>query len=285
MGDFHLVSLEIASDREQLEAALSALDEIGPGETVVFPEGIAATGEGAIEAWKQLCRRAHERSCNVVTSLNLPPELLEDLPGRDPLERYEGVVVFTRFGDVHVPQAKLYTDRFQHDPKVDDYAVASYSRNNVVRLDWDDRVLSARFFLSADLATIERFSPADLECDLFIVLGRFTNGAENAAERMIRRALQEGAARTSFLVNAFDAGLRSTAQKVEAVFDGVHFGQVAKQWSSPRAMRGAFVLYDESKVRSWKDLSRFSIKRRMPVSKRSWERPVELGQYPVTIML
>ena len=50
MGDFHLVSLEIASDKEQLEAAMVALDEVDRGETIVFPEGIAATAEGAIEA-------------------------------------------------------------------------------------------------------------------------------------------------------------------------------------------------------------------------------------------
>ncbi len=285
VGDFHLISLEMASDAEQLDAAMNALDEVEPNETVVFPEGIATTGDGAIEAWKELCKKARERSINIITSLNLGPELLEDLPGRDPLERYHAVVMFTRFGDVHVPQAKLLTDRFQHDPKLDDFAVVPYSRNNVVRLDWDERVLTARFFLSSDLATIARFSPAELECDLFIVLGRFTNGAELAAERTIRRALEEGAARSTFLVNAFDAGLRSAATRVEEVYDGVHFGRVAKEWASPRAMRGAFVTYEDAKVRSWRDLSRLSSKRRMPVCKRSWERPVELGLYPVTIMM
>ncbi len=285
MGDFHLVSLEIASDKEQLDAAMVALDEVDRGETIVFPEGIAATAEGAIEAWKALCRRARERSCNIVTSLNLGPELAEDLPGRDTLERYQALVIFTRFGDVHVPQAKLITDRFQHDPKVAEFAVASYTRNNLVRLDWDDRVLTARFFLSADLATVARFSPAELECDLFIVLGRFASGAELAAERIIRRALTEGAARSSFLVNAFDAGLKPTAAKVEEVFDGVHFGAIKAEWASPRAMRGAFVVYDDPKVKAWKDLSRLSIKRRIPVSRHAWERPVELGQYPVTIMM
>ena len=84
IADFHLVALQLGSEEQMLERALSALDDVDAGETVFFPEYLAWTPRGSGRAFARLIALAQARNINIVTSLNVGPDLHEDLPGRDP---------------------------------------------------------------------------------------------------------------------------------------------------------------------------------------------------------
>src|SRR5205814_7668736 len=117
---------------------------------------------------------------------NLGGELVPDLPGADPALRYNAVAVFTRHGDVHVPQAKITPQSFEMDAAFDGpgIAVSGYGRLNIVELDVDDELVRARFLVCSDVALLGRFTPRELASDLLIVMGNFAVGAEKHASRL-----------------------------------------------------------------------------------------------------
>src|SRR5204863_7364684 len=117
--------------------------------------------------------------------------------------------------------------------------VAGYDRINRVRLDWQDALIEARFVICSDLALFVQLSPADLECDLLVVLGNFAYGAERAASRLLGHAIAAGAARTTLHVNAFhlprDPKQPALAFKVEEVLDATKRVKPPAKWPNPRS--------------------------------------------------
>jgi hypothetical protein len=289
--DFHLLSLQLGDEPEMLERALAALVAVEPGETAFLPESLAWTPSGAGRAFARLIAFAQERNINIVTTLNLGPDLLEDLPGRDPQARYNAVVVFTRHGAVHVPQAKIAPQSFETNAALDGpgIGVAPYGRLNRVTLDLDDDLVEARFVVSSDLMALQRWTPAALRCDLLVVLGHFPHGAEEKASRLLGRALAAGAAGTALQVNGFDVPARPRRQPlalaVEEVLDATRAARPRARWPSPRAIRAAFHVYDDRAARNFPSLCRLPRRGRIPVPRSRWAAPLALGQYPVTIVL
>ncbi|MGZ3442154.1 MAG: hypothetical protein ACXVDD_21695, partial [Polyangia bacterium] len=205
IADFHLIALQFGSEEQMLERALAALAEVDEGETAFLPEYLAWTPRGSGRAFAHLVALAQERNINIVTTLNLGPELHEDLPGGDPLSRYNAVVIFTRHGDVHVPQAKVTPQSFEMNAAArgPGIGVAPYDRINRVRLDWQDALVEVRFLVCSDVAAFLQFSPEELKSDLLVVLGNFAYGAERVASRLLGQAIEGGVASTTFHVNAF----------------------------------------------------------------------------------
>jgi hypothetical protein len=288
---FHLIGLELGSEEQLLERALAAVDELEPGETAFLPEALAWTFGGAARAFVELVGAAQRRGVNVVTSLNLPGELAPDLPGADPVERHHAIVVFTRHGVVHAPQAKLAPQSFESDARLEGLALAEtpYDRWNLVTLDLDEQLVSARFLTCADLFVLSRFTPAEIACDLLVVLGNFPFGAERAARRMLGQALACGAARTALLVNGFHApelGRSPLALRCEEVLDSTREEDTAEAaWSSPRALRSALWVYPDDLGTDYPALALAPSRRgRIPVPRSRYEAPVSLGSYPVTIV-
>lgn len=291
VADFHLIALQLGSEAEMLERAVAALADVEPGETAFLPEYVAWTPRGSGRAFAQLVALAQARDINIVTSLNVGPDLHEDLPGRRPDARYNALVVFTRHGDVHVPQAKVTPQSFEMDTSPDgpDIGVAPYDRINRVRLDWQDTLVEARFLICSDVAAVLQLTPAELACDLLVVVGNFAYGAERAASRLLERAIEAGVAKTTFHVNAFHAPARAGQQplaiKVEEVLDATERTKLAAAWPNPRVLRNAFHVYDDDEARDFVTMCNLPRRGRVAIPRSRWKPPLLAGEYPVTISL
>jgi hypothetical protein len=289
---FHLIPLQLGTEAQMLANALDALVEVEPGETAFLPEYLAWTPQGSGTAFSKLISLARARGINVVTTLNLGNELVTDLPGSDPLLRYNAVVVFTRLGAVHVPQAKVTTQSFEMDDTLDGPSidVDGYARINLVTLDSDEELVTARFLVCSDVALLGRFTPRDLACDLMIVMGNFAYGAERHASRMLGLALQDGATKTALHVNAFhqprDAKHQPLANRVEEVLDATRERKPAARWAHPRSLRSGFYVYPDREAHDFVSMCQLKGRRgRVALPRSRWDAEVTLGQYPITIVL
>jgi hypothetical protein len=292
ISDFHLISIQLGDEAAMLERALGALNLVEPGETAFLPEYLAWTPRGSGRAFARLIALAQERNINIITTLNLGADLIEDLPGHDEHGRYDAVVIFTRHGVAHVPQAKFSTHSFEMDQRLEavGIGVASYPRINRVRVDIDEELLDVRFLLGSDLVAFQRFSPRALQCDLLVLLGGLAFGAEKAASRLLGRALEEGVANTVAHVNAFhmprDPGEPSLAIKMEEVLDATQPVAAVEAWKSPRGIRSAFYVYDDEEVHDFESLAKLPKRAgKIPLPRSLWEAELLLGEYPVTIVL
>jgi hypothetical protein len=290
-SDFHLIALQLGSEEQMLERALTALEEVEEGETAFLPEYLAWTPRGSGRAFSRLVALAQDRNINIVTSLNVGSDLHEDLPGREPLSRYNALVIFTRHGDVHVPQAKVTPQSFEMDDDEDGpgIGVAPYDRINRVRLDWQDALVDVRFLVCSDVAAFLQFSPAELRCDLLVVLGNFAYGAERVASRLLGQAIEGGLASTSFHVNAFHSpsapGHTPLALKVEEVLDATAPTKPAKAWPNARSLRSGFHVYDDDDAHDFVSMCNLPRRGRVAIPRSRWKPPLTLGEYPVTISL
>ncbi len=291
IADFHLISLQLGSEEQMLERALAALGDVEPGETAFLPEYLAWTPRGSGRAFAQLIALAQARNINIVTSLNVAPDLHEDLPGRDPEARYNALVIFTRHGIVHVPQAKVTPQSFEMDVRPDgpEIGVTPYDRINRVRLDWQDTLVEARFLICSDVAAFLQFSPAQLTCDLLVVGGNFAYGAEQAASRLLGQAIEAGAATTTFHVNAFHAparpGQQPLAIKVEEVLDATKRARPRAAWPKPRSLRSAFHVYEDDEAPDFVTMCNLPRRGRVAIPRSRWQPSLTLGEYPVTVSL
>jgi hypothetical protein len=291
ISDFHLIALQLGSEEQMLQRAFAALDSVQAGETAFLPEYLAWTPRASGRAFARMIAFAQERNINVVTTLNIGPDLHEDLPGRDPLARYNALAIFTRHGMVHVPQAKVTPQSFEMDDRSDGpgIEVAPYSRINRVRLDWQDSLIEARFLICSDLMALLSLSPADLRCDLLVVLGNFAYGAERAASRLVGRALEAGVARTALHVNAFheprDPGQQPLAHEVEEVLDATQRVKTLEAWPNPRLIRSAFYVYEDDAATDFTTMCNLPRRGRIAIPRSRWMAPLSLGEYPVTVAL
>lgn len=274
-----------------LERALTALAELGPGETAFLPEYLAWTARGSGRAFARLVAHAQQFDINIITTLNIGRDLHEDLPGRDPDARYNALVIFTRHGVVHVPQAKITPQAFEMDDEPDGpgIVVTPYGRINRVRLDWQDRLIETRFVVCSDLMVFLGLSPEQLRCDLLVLLGNFAYGAERAASRLLEQALDVGVARTALFVNAFhiprDPSHTPLAFKVEDVLDATKRVKPAAKWPSPRALRAGFYVYEDADARDFVAVCNLPRRGRIAVPRSRWGAEVTVGEYPVAVSL
>jgi hypothetical protein len=288
---FHLIPLELGAEEELLDQAVDALEEVEPGETAFLPELVAWTSRGAGRAFARLVALAQARNINVVTTLNLGGELIHDLPGHDPLLRYNALTIFTRHGAAHVPQAKITPQSFETTSALGGpgIEVSPYLRLNRVRVDVDDELLDFRFVIGSDLAVMTRLTPAELECDVLVVLANFAFGAERAAARLLGQALDAGAARTAIHVNAFVSAAgrkRALARKVEEVLDATKRIKPRARWPKPRSLRSAFFIYEDRRVRDFASMAELPDRRsRIALPASRWPVELQLGEYPVTVVL
>jgi hypothetical protein len=291
ISDFHLIALQLGPEERMLEQAIEALDEVEPGETAFLPEYLGWTPRASGRAFARLIALAQERNINIVTTLNIGPDLHEDLPGRDPLSRYNALTIFTRHGVVHVPQAKITPQSFEMDERGTGpgIGVTPYERINRVRLDWQDSLIEARFIICSDLMVLLSFTPEELRCDLLVVLGNFAYGAERAAARLISHALAAGVAQTAMHLNAFhlprDPDQRPLAIRVEEVLDATRRTRARRKWPNPRSLRNAFHVYDDEDASDFVSMCNLPRRGRIAVPRSRWKTPIELGEYPITVAL
>ena len=293
ISDFHLIALQLGSEAEMLERALRALEDVGEGETAFLPEYVAWTPRGSGIAFARLVALAQARNINIVATLNVGPDLHEDLPGRDPEARYNALVIFTRHGVVHVPQAKVTPQSFEMDradggPGIGVAAVRS-DQSRAARLAGRGR--RVRFLICSDVAAFLQFSPAELACDVMVVLGNFAFGAERVASRLARARRSRPARRrrpctsTRSICRAH-AGQQPLALQVEEVLDATKRTRARKSWPHPRSLRSGFHVYDDGEARDFVSMCNLPDRRgRVAVPKSRWKPPLTLGEYPITVSL
>lgn len=268
------------------------MDEIAPGETVFLSESLCWTPRLSGRAYARLVAFARERNVNVITTLNLSGELVHDLPGAAAARRYNALSIFTRHGVAHVPQAKCLPHAFEMDrgARGPGIGVSPYDRLNAVTLDLDEHLVDTRFLIGSDVGLLPGLRPIDLTCDLLVVLGSFGDGAEKRVKRLLGEALSLGVAATALVVNGWHKpqrpGQRPLVVRVEDVIDGV--GDVAppEAWPRPRSLRSAFYVYPDARGRSFVSVCTLRERRgRIAVPRSRWGAAVQLGRYPVTVVL
>jgi hypothetical protein len=289
-ADFHLISLPLGDEPEVLAAALEALSGVEEGETAFLPEYVAWTARGSGRAFATLIAFAQARKINIVTTLNLGGDLIEDLPGAGRERRYNAVTIFTRYGTVHVPQAKITPQAFEMSQAVDgpDIGVDPYARSNRVRIDMDESILDARFLICSDLMVLYQHPPAELACDLLVVLGNFAFGAEKVASRLLSRALEAGVAHTALLVNAHHEPnaprRRPLAVAAEEAIDAPRLVKPRRRWPSRASLRAGFHVYPDEAASDFIAMCKLPRGGRIAVPRSRWGAEVTLAEYPVTVV-
>jgi hypothetical protein len=255
-----------------------------------LPELVAWTARGSGRAFATLVAFAQAHRINIVTTLNLSSDLIEDLPGADHDRRYNALTIFTRHGTVHVPQAKVTPHAFEMSRAVDgpDIGVAPYARSNRVRVDMDESILDVRFLICSDLMLLYQYAPVDLACDLLVVLASFGFGAEKVASRLLARALEAGVAHTALLVNAHHKPTaprrRPLAVAAEEAIDAPRIVRPRKRWPSRASLRAGFHVYADEEAPDFVAVCKLPRNGRIAVPRSRWGAEVALGEYPITVV-
>ncbi|MSP60604.1 MAG: hypothetical protein EXR72_09745 [Myxococcales bacterium] len=285
------LALQLGDEESLLIQALERLHDLDEGEIGVLPELVAWTNHHSAIAFGTLLTFARDHGIGVITTLNLPPDLTEDLPGRDPAARHNAVVVMTRHGDVHVPQAKLTPQAFERSqaPFGPGIGVAPYARLNRVRLDLGDEVVSAHFLVCSDLWVLTRLPPPSLRCDLLVVPANFARGAEVHAGRLLAAARARGIAGATILVNPGhqprDPSRAPLAIAVETLLDD-GAGAVAAAWDDRALLDDCFRICDDDRVPNFVAMVELPEREgRIAVPRSLADAPIAPGEYPVTIVL
>jgi hypothetical protein len=283
------LSLQLGDEETLLGRALDRLDELDPGDVALLPELLAWTPLASETAYATLLTNAVSLGVSVITTLNLSADLAEDLPGRAADQRYNALVVFTRHGDVHVPQAKVTPQSFEMDASLTDgpgIGVARYGRINRVCLDLGEELVEARFFVCSDLWALGRLPRDSLRANLWIVPANFARGAEAWAARLLDGARAAGLAGGTALVNPShvprDPGREPLTLAVESLDEAVPAPAV---WPPPD-LDDAFRLYDDGRARNFVEMARLAEREgRIAVPRSLAAAPLVAGEYPVTIAL
>ncbi len=291
---FHLIALPVASEAATLQAALDALTEVEPGEAVFYSETLAWSADGAGVAYARMVRAAREREVNLFATLSLGGELLEDLPGRGPGARHHAMVVFTRHGDVHVPQAKCLPDAVElaGAPAAETPPVLPYGRTNLVRLDMEEQLIEVRFLIGADIALLADHPPAALSCDVLVSLARLPHGADTQVRATLADARATGLCATTVQVNGiFARGDRPVCVKVEEAVDHGRVIAARPRWPTPARLERRLYRYggrrrDADGATAIDRLDRDPKRAgRIPTCRPPRAAKIVLGRYPITIVL
>jgi hypothetical protein len=288
---FRPLALPLGDEEELLERALERLHELEPGEIAILPEYVAWTEDRSEIAYGTLLGVAVEHRLGIVTTLNLPPDLMEDLPGRDGAARFNALTIFTPHGDVHVPQAKLIPQAFEMSAALQgpNIGVRPYPRLNRVRLDLGgEDLLEARFLLGSDLWAMGRMPADALRADLWIVPANLARGGEAYAARLLEAARAAKLAGATVLCNAEqpgDEGQPPHALPVEEVREAP--GRDGKaRWPDRKLLDDAFRLYPDARAGSFAELASLPERAgRIALPESLAPTEPQLGDYPITIVL
>jgi hypothetical protein len=292
---FHLIALPTRSEEAAITGALDALVDVEPGESVFYSEAVAWTAEGSGVAFMKLVKAARQKNINLIGSLNLGGELTEDLPGHDPARRYHALVVFTRHGHVHVPQAKCFPEAFERAGVPGDEAgpISPYSRSNLVRLDMDEQLIEVRFMLGADLHLIGDGGPGHFSCDVMFSMARMPSGADEAMRETLADARKYGLCSTTVQLNGIleKNARESICKKIEEARDLGRSIRAKPRWPQLAKMQKRYYRYGLKRGQSEpaaaiEKLARDKKRKdRIPLCRPPRDKKIAAGLYPVTIVL
>jgi hypothetical protein len=292
---FHLIALPTRNEEQTLQAALDALTDVEPGESVFYSEALAWTAEGSGTAFMKMVRTARQKNVNLIASLNIGGELTEDLPGRDPALRYHAVVVFTRHGHVHVPQAKCFPDAHERAgvPGDDAGPISAYTRSNLIRLDMDEQLIEVRFLLGADVALVLDRAPGAYACDVLFSMARMPEGADEGVRETLADARRAGLCSTTVQINGtLSRNARETiCKKIEEAKDNGRPISPRTRWPNPAKMRKRFYRYGTRRrdAEPWQAIDKLDRdpKRqgRIPLCRAPRAPKIAPGTYPVIVAL
>jgi len=292
---FHLIALPTRNEEQTLQAALDALTDVEPGEAVFYSEALAWTAQGSGTAFMRFVKTARQKNVNLIATLNVGGELTEDLPGRAPGHRYHALVIFTRHGHVHVPQAKCFPDAFERVGVPGDEAgpVSAYTRSNLVRLDMDEQLIEVRFLLGADLALVTDRPPGAWACDVLFSLAHMPIGADEAMRETLADARKAGLCSTTVQINGTLSrnAREAICKKVEEAKDNGRSVAARPRWPSAARMQKRFYRYGARRKdgEPWQAIDKLDRdpKRggRIPLCRAPRAPKVTAGVYPIIVAL
>ncbi|MDI3316478.1 MAG: hypothetical protein QJR14_02425 [Bacillota bacterium] len=294
------LAYRMGPEPEVLGQALERLERLDApaGACVVLPEYLAYTRDASRAALAALSEAARRLGLNLITTLNLVPEEVGGrLPGAEPGAAYNTLVVVTRHGELHTPQAKVTVQSFEqrhYDPRFAEIGVRPYRRLHRVRLrpPGGEEPLTALFLICSDvyLPLLSVADPEVLRAQVAVIPGNFGRGAERAV-REVLAAFRGPLWQETVFVNAYQEerpGRPPVARRVEEVraAQGTP-GPLPDAFARMRLFRRNTVVYPDEVAPNFvrmaeltdRDGGRFSI----PMSVLDLEPVVD--EYPWTIQL
>lgn len=292
---WYILSYPMGSEASVLEESLKEIEQLPEGGIAVLPEYIAYTVENsmtALEAIKEVCVR---KKVSVITTLNIIPT---DLPHAISSMNYNTLVIVTKEGEVHTPQAKVTPqsfERVQYDPKFPAMNVGDYDYFNRVQLEIDGKIESAFFIICSDvyglMAGVEDVS--QLKADYCIVPGNFGNGAEQAVYRTLGRFREAGIFKKTIFSNPYQVLRKPTqtplVQKATAFEQRADHDPLVSisDWERIQLMKNNVAIYPDEQVPSFVHMASLTMmdEGRMTIGMSRMPITIKVGTYDKIIKL
>lgn len=292
---WYILSYPMGSEATVLEESLKEIEQVPEGGIAVLPEYVAYTQERstiALEAIKEVCMR---KKVSVITSLNIVPL---DLPYAVEGMNYNTLVIVTKDGEVHTPQAKVTPqsfERVQYDEKFPAMNVGDYDYFNHVQLQIDGKIETAFFVICSDvyglMAGIEDIS--QLKADYCIVPGNFGNGAEQAVYRILGRFREADIFKKTIFSNPYQVLRKPTqtplvqkATAFEQREENEHITPIS-DWDRMQLVKNNVAIYPDEQVPSFVHMANLTPmdEGRMTIGMSRMPVNIQVGKYDKVIKL
>ena len=194
-------TINMSGEERQLEEMIEQAIAAEKGSVLLFPEYGAYTVEGSQKAYKKLADLAVTQDVSIITSLNLGDK---DLPYSNLEDNYNLVFIFSRFGEIYAPQAKIAPQSFEMghlSEKAPVINVKAYDYLNKIILDQNGQKYSGFILNCSDISVMWQFDYRTLKSDAVLCLGDFANGAQDVAAGVIDYAVKSGLFKQGFFSN------------------------------------------------------------------------------------
>ncbi|WLR50265.1 hypothetical protein LC040_13415 [Bacillus tianshenii] len=291
---WYVLSYPMGSEASVLRNSLEELNNVPENGIAVLPEYVAYTQEQAEIALQQLKETAVAKKVSIITTLNIVPV---DLPHMEDNQNYNTLVIITKDGKVHTPQAKITPQSFerkQYDEKFPKMNVGDYNYLNKVQLQINGEVKTALFVICSDVYTlmagVEKVQ--DLQADICVVPGNFGNGAQEAVRRVLNRFRSAGIFQTTIFSNPYQhlkkPGQTPLVQKAcdyEERAEGIPFSLT--DWERVQLLKHNVLIYPDDQVPSFVHMANLTTmdEGRMTVGMSRFEVNVQVDEYPNVIEL
>ncbi|OEH91775.1 hypothetical protein [Bacillus solimangrovi] len=291
---WYVLSYPMGSEESVLEYCINKLEQLPQESIAVLPEYIAYTVENGNKALEQLKVTAISKKISIMTTINMIPI---DLPYMENNRNYNTLIIITKEGKIHTPQAKITPqsfERVQYDEKFPKMNVADYHYLNKVELHINNEVKTAIFIICSDVYTlmagVEKVK--DLHADFCIVPGNFGIGAEAAVRRVLTRFRDAGIFKTTIFSNPFQQLKKSSHKPL--VQEACDFITSSNQnslqlsdWERIELLKRNVCIYPDQQVPSFIHMASLTKmgQGRMTVSMSRLDVDVHINQYEKKVIL
>ncbi|WP_044747571.1 hypothetical protein [Bacillus alveayuensis] len=291
---WYVISYPMGDEDAVLYHCLEELNNVSEKGIAVLPEYVAYTPKQAEKALMKLKETATKRKISIITTLNIVPVHLPHMKNNS---NYNTLVVITKEGKVHTPQAKITPQSFerrQYDEKFPKINVSDYYYLNKVQMKIGNEVKTALFVICSDIYTLLAGvkDVQDFKVDYCIVPGNFGNGAEAAVRRVLQRFRSAGIFETTIFSNPYQ--LLKKAEQTPLVQKACDYEQKEQDvsssltdWERIQLLKQNFLIYPDEQIQSFVHMANYTTmdEGRITVPMSRFHINVKVEQYPEMIEL